>query len=160
MSTFDRAWADLLGNEGGYSNNPSDPGGETNWGVTARVARAHGYTGPMRDLPEATAKQIAKVEYWDRFQCDQLSDVLAFQVLDAAYNGGFPVQWLQRAAGVAEDGQLGPETLTALHEADQDKLCMRFDAYRLQYMAWLKIWPTFGRGWANRIASNLLRAGA
>jgi len=160
MSTFDSSWADLLGNEGGYSNNPDDPGGETNWGVTARVARAHGYTGAMQDLPEATAKQIAKAEYWDRFHCDQLSDELAFQVLDTAYNGGFPAQWLQRAVGVEEDGQIGPATLAALHDANQDKVCLRFNAYRLQYLAAVKVWPTFGRGWTNRIASNLLRAAA
>lgn len=37
--------------EGGYVNHPSDPGGETNHGITKAVARKHGYTGPMRDLP-------------------------------------------------------------------------------------------------------------
>lgn len=160
MSNFAAAWIALLSNEGGYSNNPADPGGETMWGITASVARAFGYTGLMRDLPQAAAQQIAKTEYWDRFQCDQLSDQLAFQVLDAAYNGGYPAQWLQRAAGVTEDGQIGPATLTTLHGADQSKLCMRFNAYRLQYMASLKAWPTFGRGWTNRIASNLIKAAA
>lgn len=158
MSDFDKAWSALVGNEGGYSNNPADPGGETMWGITARVARSHGYTGAMRDLPQETAKQIAKAEYWDRFHCDDLSDELAFQVLDTAYNGGFPVQWIQRAAGVIEDGQLGPATLNAVRSADQDKLCLRFNAYRIQYLASQRVWPTFGRGWMNRIANNLLRA--
>lgn len=44
--------------EGGYSNNPADPGGETNHGVTVQVARDHGYTGSMRELPKETAQQI------------------------------------------------------------------------------------------------------
>ena len=55
--------------EGGYSNrNPEDdPGGETMWGVTARVAREDGYTGPMRDLPLERAKSIAR-RAWPRFE--------------------------------------------------------------------------------------------
>jgi lysozyme family protein len=59
---------------------------------------------------------------------------------------------------VAEDGVIGPATLAAVKAADPDDLCLRFDAYRLQYMTDLKTWPTFGRGWARRIAANMLRA--
>lgn len=157
MADFDKAWRDLLGNEGGYSNHPSDPGGETMWGVTKRVAVANGYTGPMRDLPETTAKGIAKREYWDKYQCDALPDVIAFQVLDAAYNGGYPVKWLQLAVGTKPDGKIGPATLAAANGTDPAKVAMKFLAYRLTYMTSLKNWPAFGRGWANRIAGNMLK---
>lgn len=160
MSAFDEAFAALIESEGGYSNNPSDHGGETMWGVTARVARAHGYAGPMRDLPLDTAKAIAKSEYWDVYRCDDMPPRVAFQVFDAAYNGGHPVEWLQRAAGVKTDGVIGPVTLAAVNAADPGIICMRLNAYRLQYMASLPSWPTFGRGWARRIANNLLRAAA
>ena len=51
MKNFDRAFAALLGHEGGYSNHPDDPGGETNWGVTLTVARANGYVGRMQEMP-------------------------------------------------------------------------------------------------------------
>ena len=156
---FDEAFQLLIGNEGGYSNNPADPGGETMWGVTARVARAHGYTGAMRDLPLATAKAIAKAEYWDPFKCDQLPPDVRFQVLDAAYNGGSPAKWLQQAAGVSVDGVIGPQTLAALNASDPDKIVMRFDAYRLQYLARLRgELPEFAGGWMNRIARNLITA--
>lgn len=158
MTTFDRAFAALIGNEGGYSNNPKDPGGETMFGVTARVARAHGYTGPMRDLPLSFARAIAKAEYWDPYKLDEVPAQIAFQVLDAAYNGGHPAQWLQQAAGVTADGVIGPKTLEAVAAAEPAALCARFDAYRLQYLTDLPTWPTFGRGWARRIAANLLRA--
>lgn len=160
MSAFDDSFKALIGNEGGYSNNPADPGGETMWGVTKRVAQAHGYAGAMRDLPLETAKAIAKAQYWDPFHCDQLPAAVAFQVFDCAYNGGHPAQWLQQAVGVAADGQIGPGTLAAVAAADPDKIIMRFDAYRLKYMASLSSWPTFGKGWANRIADNLLRGAA
>ena len=53
---FDQAFRNMIGHEGGYVNDPRDPGGETNHGVTKRVAVANGYTGSMKDLPLDTAK--------------------------------------------------------------------------------------------------------
>jgi len=157
MKTYDDAFTALMGNEGDYSNNPADPGGETMYGITKRVARANGYDGEMRDLPLETAKAIAKKQYWDKMNCDTMDIHLAFQIFDTVYNGGHPTQWLQRAVGVTEDGVLGPATLAAIAATDVDKVIMRFDAYRLQYLAELKAWPTFGHGWVNRIANNLLK---
>lgn len=158
MSAFDDAFGTLMQNEGGYSNNPADPGGETMFGVTARVARAHGYAGPMRDLPLAIARSIAKAAYWDVCQCDALPARVAFQVFDAAYNGGHPAQWLQQAVGVPADGVVGPQTIAAVKASDPLAVILRFEAARLRYMANLPTWPTFGRGWAHRIADNLQRA--
>jgi lysozyme family protein len=160
MTAFDDAFTALIGNEGGYSFNPADPGGETMWGITARVARADGYAGSMRDLPLATAKQIAKANYWDPYQCDQFDPRIGFQVFDAAYNGGHPAQWLQQAAGATVDGHIGAQTVAAVRMTDPLKIMMRFDAYRLQYLGSLPAWPTFGHGWANRIANNLIRGAA
>ncbi|MDR7006095.1 glycoside hydrolase family 108 protein [Paraburkholderia strydomiana] len=157
MSAFDDAFSALLGNEGGYVDNPADPGGATRWGVTERVARAWGYAGDMKDLPIETAKAIAKKNYWDAYQCDQFDPRIGFQVFDAAYNGGKPAQWLQQAAGVTADGVIGSITVAAVRAADPMKIIMRFAAYRLQYLGNLSAWPTFGHGWANRIANNLIR---
>lgn len=160
MSTFDDAFTALIGNEGGYSFNPADPGGETMWGITARVAHGWGYTGDMKDLPLDTAKAIAKKFYWDPYQCDQFDPRIGFQVLDAAYNGGHPAQWLQQAAGVTQDGVIGSITVAAVRAADPMKIIMRFTAYRLQYLGNLPTWPNFGHGWSNRIANNLIRGAA
>jgi lysozyme family protein len=156
MSTFDDAFTALIGNEGGYSNNLADPGGETMWGITQRVARAYGYTGAMKDLPLETAKAIAKAKYWDTYSCDSFDPRIAFQVFDAAYNGGQPALWLQKAVGVPEDGIIGPVTIAAVSAADPLQVVMRFNSYRLSYLTSLSSWQTFGRGWANRIARNLL----
>lgn len=157
MSAFDDAFAVLMQNEGGYSNNPRDPGGETMWGVTAKVARANGYTGAMRELPINTAKAIAKAQYWDKYQCDQFDARISFAVFDAAYNGGKPAQWLQQAAGTNADGVIGAMTVGAVRAADPLKIVMRFTAYRLIYLGNLASWADFGHGWANRIANNLLK---
>ncbi|HEM7879077.1 TPA: hypothetical protein U2L31_005503 [Burkholderia contaminans] len=160
MSSFDDAFEALMGNEGGYSNNPADPGGETMWGITARVARANGYGGDMHALAQATAKQIAKRVYWDPYYCDQFDPRVAFQVFDAAYNGGLPVTWLQRAAGLEPDGRIGPVTIAKVNATDPLRVVARFLAYRLKYMADLHNWPAFSHGWANRIANNLLKGAA
>jgi lysozyme family protein len=158
MSSFDDAFSALIGNEGGYSNNPSDPGGETMWGITARVAHGWGYTGDMKDLPLDTAKAIAKKFYWDPFQCDQFDPRIGFQVFDAAYNGGKPAQWLQQAAGVTADGVIGAITAAAVRAADPLKIVILFNASRIAYYTSLGTWESFGKGWSNRIASNLRRA--
>ena len=126
------------------------------YGITKRVALEHGYTGDMHDLPLDTAKGIAKSEYWDRYQCDQFDGWIGFNVFDAAYNGGPAAHWLQQAAGVNPDGVIGAQTIAAVRASDPEKIVMRFDAYRLRYLASLPAWPTFGKGWANRIAANLL----
>lgn len=155
MSSFMSAWAELLGNEGGYT---VDDGGPTNWGITEAVARRNGYSGDMRDLPRDVAMNIAQKEYWLLNHCDQFSDEVAFQVLDAAYNGGSPARWLQKAVGVPVDGVIGPVTIQAVNSANQDKVVMRFLSYRLTYLTSLSVWQTYGKGWSNRIAHNLLRA--
>ena len=155
MSSFMSAWAALLGNEGGYT---VDDGGPTNWGITEAVARRNGYSGDMRDLSRDVAMNIAQKEYWLPNHCDQFSDGVAFQVLDAAYNGGSPARWLQEAVGVPVDGVIGPVTIQAVNSANQDKVVMRFLSYRLTYLTSLSVWQTYGKGWSNRIAHNLLRA--
>jgi len=157
MADFASAFTALIGNEGGYSNDPKDPGGETMWGVTARVARANGYTGPMRSLPLETARQIAKTEYWDPYRCDELPEAIGFHVLDAAYNGGYPAKWLQLSVGEKPDGKVGPVTVAAVNAADVYRTGMRFLALRLAYMTTLRTWPTFGKGWSARIARNLMK---
>lgn len=158
--TFDDAFARLMGHEGGYSNNPADPGGETMWGVTARVARRQGYAGPMRDLPIDTAKQIARAEYWEPLRLDDLNASIRFDLFDACYNSGQTqaVRLLQRALGVKDDGILGPVTTAAAAQMDPGRLVARFNGWRLDFMNNLPTWPTFGRGWAQRIAENLKEA--
>lgn len=155
---FDNAFTALLGNEGGYVNNPVDPGGETMWGITKRVAVANGYNGPMNLLPQAIAKAIAKKVYWDPYSLDQLPYAIAFQVFDTAYNGGRPVQWLQQAVGVPTDGIIGPATISAANGANVWEVVAKFNSCRLLYYTSLDTFATFGRGWVNRVAYNIVRA--
>lgn len=156
--TFDEAFHQLLGHEGSFVDHPADPGGATMWGITERVARANGYTGPMRALPVDLAKRIYRASYWDAVRADELPAVVRYSVFDAAVNSGVSqsVKWLQRALGVSDDGAMGPKTLAAAKAADGYALKSKMLGARLQFMADLPTWPSFGRGWARRVASLLV----
>lgn len=157
MSIFQSYFNRLMDHEGGYVNHPSDPGGETMWGVTKRVANAYGYHGAMRNLPKATAQAIADKSYWQAVHGEELPRAVAWQVLDASFNHGNKqaVKFLQRAIGASDDGLIGPRTLAAVKAMDQNDILLRFNAERLEFYTNLKIWSTFGRGWTRRVAGNL-----
>lgn len=115
--------------EGGYVNDPRDPGGETNHGITAKTARAHGYTGPMRDLTQEQAAAIYYQSYivapgFEPFVIIQ--PAIAHKLTDAGVNVG-PLRaskWLQESLNslsrggqdyplIKVDGSIGPQTLNA-----------------------------------------------
>lgn len=155
--SFDSAFAALMQNEGGFT---VDNGGATMYGVTEAEARKNGYTGDMHNLTLDQAKAIAKKEYWDAVRGDELDDRLAFQMLDAAYNSGPPqaIMWLQRVIGAKADGDFGPVTMAAVKAfPNLDKLIARFNASRLLSMTDFSAWAAAGKGWARRIANNILR---
>ena len=157
MNSFDRAFDVLIVNEGGYVNNPKDPGGETNWGITRTVAVDNGYAGSMRLMPKETAKQIYKKMYWDKLQCDQLPFIVAFQLFDAGVNHGNTqaAKFLQLALSVADDGVIGAKTIAAVSKLEDLQIVMLFNAERIEFYAALKTFSTFGKGWVRRVASNL-----
>ena len=162
MRVFDAIFERLMLHEGGYVNHPNDPGGETMWGVTKRVAQAHGYHGSMRKLPKALAKQITEKSYYKAVKGDQLDRLIAWQLTDAAYNHGNrqAVKFLQRAVGVTADGLIGPRTLAATAEMDKNDVVLLFNAERIEFYTGLRGWISFGKGWARRVAGNLRYAAA
>jgi len=124
------ALVDILRREGGFVHHPDDRGGATNWGITEAVARAHGWTGTMRDLPRETALQIYKQQYWVDPRFDAVADYsarVATELFDIGVNmgPGVAVMLLQRSLNalnrnqrdwpdVASDRLVGPATLIAL----------------------------------------------
>ena len=127
---FERAFADLYGFEGDYSDDKADSGGATRFGITEAAARAHGYAGPMKALPYGTARVIYKQSYWDKLRLDdvtELSKPIALELFDTGVNCGTGVaaEFLQRALNVFNnkqsyysdvmvDGNLGQATIDAL----------------------------------------------
>jgi lysozyme family protein len=154
---FDQCFSALIDSEGGYVNHPSDPGGETKYGISKRSYP----TVDIKALTLADAKAIYKRDYWDRAQCDKLPTGLAFDVFDTAVNSGIgqSIRFLQRAAGVADDGIMGAITLANIQRDDAEALQARFNGQRLDFMTRLSTWENFGKGWSRRIASNLMKVG-
>lgn len=162
MSVFDTIFERLMKHEGGYVNHSNDPGGETMYGVTKRVAQAHGYWGDMRKLPKSLAKEITEKSYYKAVKGDQLDRLIAWQLTDAAYNHGNrqAVKFLQRAVGASADGLIGPRTLAAVAAMDKNDVVFLFNAERIEFYTGLRGWISFGKGWARRVAGNLRFAAA
>jgi len=160
---FDAAFERLIGHEGGYVNHPNDPGGETKYGISRR-------SYPGEDIAGMTlerAKTIYRRDFWGPAGCDMTPDSVKFDLFDTAVNTSAPgrcttaIKMLQRAAGMVGadiDGVLGPRTLMAVQNMDPERLLARFNGHRLDHLNDLPTWPTFGRGWTQRIAENLMRA--
>lgn len=116
--------------EGGYVFDPADSGGETNYGITLKVARDNGYNGPMKDMPRQVAFDIYANRYWDAVRADdilKLSSGIAEEVVDTGVNMGVgrAGRFLQRALNslnnratlyqdLVVDGKVGPATIGAL----------------------------------------------
>lgn len=158
ITNFDDAFTLICKPEGGYVDNPNDPGGATMYGITEAVARESGYQGDMRDLSITAAQAIAKHKYWDKYLCDQMDPRIGYLVFDSAFNGGHPGVWLQEACGAIQDGIIGANTIAAVRSVEPWKIMARFNASHADYYAYLKDY-TFIDGWVHRIAYNL-RLGA
>ena len=151
--SFDISINRLLGNEGGYVNDPADPGGETNWGISKRSYPNVNIKALTRD----GAIAIYRADFWNRVNADQLPALLQFQALDFAVNCGIDtaVRKLQAAAGVADDGHWGPLTRAAIAAMPAPALAFRFFAEELDYRRKLSGWPRYGAGWTARVANDL-----
>lgn len=151
--SFDVFIERVLSHEGGYVNDPRDPGGETKFGIAKR-------SYPNTDIKALTRQQAIEIyrrDFWARVQGEKLPAEVAFQVLDAAVNHGpgNAIRWLQRAAGVADDGAFGPISLAAVRRASAADLVLKFNAERLRFYRKLSAFDAFGRGWIDRVATNL-----
>lgn len=166
MITFDQAFDRLIGHEGGYSDDPRDLGNWTGGKVgvgelkgTKYGIAAHSY--PYLDIKNLTvqqAKDIYKRDFWDIL--DDAHPAIKFQLFDAAVNHGHgnSIRFLQRAVKVADDGDWGRVSQAALGAMDHNDTLIRFLAFRFRFWASLKTFDTYGRGWTNRGADNLLFA--
>jgi lysozyme family protein len=155
-AAFDLAFAVVVGEEGGYVNNPADPGGETKYGISRR---AH----PEVNIAALTldqAKSIYRANYWLHIRGDDLPPPLGLLVFDSAVNNGpsAAAKWLQQAVGVSCDGIIGPATLAAVAKHKLADVMAEFHARRMLFQMTLPTVGTFGLGWARRLARLPLAA--
>lgn len=153
--TFEFALHNTLRHEGGYSNDPRDPGGETNLGLSKRAY-------PNLDIKNLTLEQASEIyrrDYWDKIRGDSLPPSLAILCFDTAVNMGVQraVMLLQEACGVTVDGVIGPNTLKAAQKAPLDVLERMATGRILRYIE-LDGFKVYGRGWVRRTLSTVLAA--
>jgi lysozyme family protein len=157
-SNWDAAFNNVIQHEGGYVNNPNDPGGRTNLGVTQEVWE--NWVGhlvseeEMKALTKDMVKPLYLDLYWRRIKGDNLPSGADYCVFDATVNSGVrrASQWLQTAIGVTSDGAIGPQTLSVASMMVPSTIIINFSAQRLKFLQGLSTWPTFGKGWERRVA--------
>ena len=145
----------VLKSEGGWVNNPKDPGGETNLGVTKAVWEE--WVGhPVESLKKLTKDDVAPLyeqRFWRPCYGEVLPRGLDLVVFSMAVNAGpgRSVKLLQSAIGCVPDGFIGPTTRSLILASNTATLIAKFSEARREYYKSLKTFPIFGKGWLNRV---------
>ena len=158
MNNFDKSLFHVLKHEGGYVNNPKDPGGPTNKGVTLKTFRyAYGEERTeeeLKNISDAQVKSLYHVAYWMPCGCQLLPDGVDYMMFDGAVNSGVSqsIKWLQSTIEARVDGKMGPLTLAAVSKSSPEYLINYTLTTRLNMLKSLRTWDTFGKGWERRIS--------
>lgn len=157
ISNWDKSFTLLLKSEGGYVDNPADPGGRTNLGVTQNTWES--WVGrpsnekEMRGLTPSDVAPLYKKKFWDACCCDDLPTGLDYVVFDFAVNSGVgrSIKTLQSCVDATVDGQIGKMTLDAVSKFPPDVTIFRFSDEKVKFYESLPTFPTFGKGWLARV---------
>lgn len=159
-SNFTRCLHEVLHMEGGYSDDPRDPGGMTNLGITRaeladvrRVPVASITEDMMKALTLDEASGIYQSRYWNALRCEDVPlgvDMMIFHFGVNAGNGA-SARVLQTLVGCLADGIVGRQTVIATCRTDAAKLIDDLAAAQLDHYRTLEKFPTFGAGWVSRV---------
>lgn len=160
IDNFQKCLDFVLKHEGGFVNNPSDPGGMTNLGVTSRVWEewvGHPVSEKeMRNLTPLMVRPLYKRKYWDACFADDLISGLDYCVFDVAVNSGVgrSIKLLQSCARATPDGDYGSITSALVKKVSSDpiRIIELYCARRLEFLESLRTFATFGKGWSQRIS--------
>ncbi len=139
--------------EAGYANDPSDPGGPTNFGISARS-----YPDlDIENLSENDAINIYKSDYWDKTKCEWLPPALRLIVLDAAVNQGVKqaIIFLQKSLNIKADGIFGPITNQAISDVIDSDVLHRYWKLRLEHYHKNPNWNLYSKSWTKRLCETL-----
>jgi lysozyme family protein len=132
MPSVEEVAAQIVAREGGYVNDPDDPGGATNYGVTIGTMKSLGLdlnkdgrvdANDVKMLTRGQAQQIFVEHYFRRPRLAELPPAVQASVFDMYVNAGAnAVKILQRLVArmgfaASADGVIGPRTLAAAHDA-------------------------------------------
>ena len=157
MNDYQECLDKVLKSEGGFVNNPKDPGGMTNLGVTKAVWEEFvGHPVSEADMRALTPEKVAPMyeqKYWRPCYGEVLPRGLDFVVFSMAVNAGTgrSVKLLQQSIGCVPDGVIGPTTRSLISASDTPTLISKFSECRREYYRSLKTFPIFGAGWLKRV---------
>ena len=158
VKNFKQSLAWVLESEGGYTNNPSDLGGATNYGITKSAwqnyLQRQVSDDDIKNLSVNVAFNFYKKRYWDICECDYLPSGIDYCVFDFAVNSGCgrSAKFLQKILGVVCDGIIGNQTILACNNAKDKKIIIgAICAKRIEFLRALKTYSIFGKGWADRV---------
>lgn len=150
----------ILKSEGGYTNDPQDPGGPTNFGITIWDTRLYvkpdATAADVKALTKDTAITIYEKKYWDALNCDNLPAGLDYTIVDYGVNSGVARagRVLREVLDLDEtDWHITPQVLNALKGRATTAVIRQVNDERLNFLQHLRTWPRFGKGWGARVAS-------
>jgi lysozyme family protein len=159
-SNFISCLHEVLCLEGGYADDPRDPGGPTNFGITrAELADVRQVPidsispADMQALTLAEAASIYRKRYWNAMSCDDLAHGVDLMVFQFGVNAGIDAsaRILQHVTGASVDGIIGPITLAAANRIAPATLVQSLAAAQLVQYRGFAQWDVYGTGWTNRI---------
>ena len=149
----------VLQSEGGWSDNPADPGGATMKGITLSTyqkwkGNPHISKDDLKAISDQDVYDLYKQNYWDKVKGDDLPSGVDYAVFDASVNMGVDraSKLIQEAAGVPADGVIGNGTLQVIKNANPIDLINKFSDEKDAFYKSLPTFGTFGKGWLNRVA--------
>ena len=160
-AAFNRAFENVIGVEGGFSDDAKDPGNwtggkegsgklsGTKYGVSAAAY-------PSLDINSITlddAKAIYHRDYWRVISGDDFSFPVSNALFDCAVNSGCAsaAKLLQKVLNVSSDGKIGKQTIAAAQSKDQTELLIDFLTARAVFYARLAKFELYGKGWMKRL---------
>jgi lysozyme family protein len=163
-ANFEDCLAFVLEQEGGYVDDPLDPGGATNLGITLHVLSDWRNTAvtkiDVQKLSKDEAGAIYRARYWNVVRGDDLPAGVDLMIFDAAVNlgTGRSARILQTAVGANQDGAIGPKTLEAVQTYASTELISELAEAREAFYEGLPTFSHFGKGWTARVNRAKQRA--
>lgn len=168
LNNFENALENVLKAEGGFTDDPRDPGnklpdgreGCTMMGVTQAAWESYvGHPVSIADMKALTKEKVGefyKKKYWTPIQGDALPTGIDFLAFSFAINSGVgsSAKRIQECVGATPDGVIGPRTLSVITNTDAKELIEKFSQAKENFYKSLKTFPTFGKGWLNRVESE------